>query len=138
MKNMEIIDANIVLRYLLNDHETLSKKSAKILENKSVHFPFEVCAEVVYVLEKVYNVPTNDRFYERGDGWFGVPAKPSIKKPLASRHCDREERSGKQSVHPFRASWWTKREAICSSFQLVPGNKLIVPVILRFGKVEGH
>lgn len=60
MKNMEIIDANIVLRYLLNDHETLSKKSAKILENKSVHFPFEVCAEVVYVLEKVYNVPRKD------------------------------------------------------------------------------
>jgi predicted nucleic-acid-binding protein len=57
MKNMEIIDANIVLRYLLNDHETLSKKSAKIIENKSVHFSFEVCAEVVYVLEKVYNVP---------------------------------------------------------------------------------
>jgi predicted nucleic-acid-binding protein len=54
---MEIIDANIVLRYLLNDHKTLSEKSAKILENKSVHFPFEVCAEVVYVLEKVYNVP---------------------------------------------------------------------------------
>jgi predicted nucleic-acid-binding protein len=57
MKNMEIIDANIALRYLLNDHEVFSKKSARILENNKIHIPFEVCAEIVYVLEKVYNVP---------------------------------------------------------------------------------
>ena len=54
---MEIIDANIVLRYLLNDHKTFSEKSTKILENNNIHLPFEVCAEIVYVLEKVYNVP---------------------------------------------------------------------------------
>jgi len=53
---MEIVDANIVLRYLLNDNEILSKKSKRILENNNVHLPFEVCAEIVYVLEKVYNV----------------------------------------------------------------------------------
>lgn len=57
---MEICDANIVLRYLLNDHEKFSKRSGKILENNPVHLPFEVCAEVVYVLEKVYNVPRGD------------------------------------------------------------------------------
>jgi len=45
---MEIIDANLVLRYLLNDHKIFSEKSAKILENNYVRFPFEVCAEVVY------------------------------------------------------------------------------------------
>ena len=60
MKNMEIIDANIILRYLLNDHEQLSKRSVSIIENRNIHFPFEVCAEVVYVLEKVYNVPRKD------------------------------------------------------------------------------
>jgi len=53
---MEIVDANIVLRYLLNDNEILSKKAGRILENIDVHLPFEVCAEVVYVLEKVYTV----------------------------------------------------------------------------------
>ena len=57
MKNMEIVDANIILRYLLNDHETLSIKSKKIIEEKTIYIPFEVCAEVVYVLEKVYAVP---------------------------------------------------------------------------------
>ena len=60
MKNMEIIDANIILRYLLNDSDSFSKKSAKIIENNNVHLPFEVCAEVVYVLEKIYNVPRPD------------------------------------------------------------------------------
>lgn len=60
MKNMEIIDANIVLRYLLNDHEKFSKNSVKIIEQRIIHLPFEVCAEVVYVLEKIYNVPRKD------------------------------------------------------------------------------
>ena len=60
MKNMEIIDANILHRYLYNDHESFSKKSVIIIEQKNIHFPFEVCAEVVYVLEKVYNVPRKD------------------------------------------------------------------------------
>jgi predicted nucleic-acid-binding protein len=54
---MEITDANIVLRYLLRDNENLSQKAAEILENKTIHIPFEVCAEVVYVLEKVYSIP---------------------------------------------------------------------------------
>ena len=56
---MEIVDANIILRYLLNDNETLSVESRKIIEEKTIHIPFEVCAEVVYVLEKVYAVPRN-------------------------------------------------------------------------------
>jgi len=54
---MEIIDANIVLRYLLNDHDTFSAESGKIIENRQIHLPNEVCAEVVYVLQKVYDVP---------------------------------------------------------------------------------
>jgi len=57
---MEIIDANIVLRYLLNDNEFLSKKAGRVIDNRLVHLPFEVCAEVVYVLEKVYTVPRKD------------------------------------------------------------------------------
>ncbi len=57
---MEITDANIILRYLLNDNEILSKKSGRILENCAVNLPFEVCAEVVYVLEKVYAVSRED------------------------------------------------------------------------------
>jgi predicted nucleic-acid-binding protein len=57
---MEITDANVILRYLLNDHEVLSLKAGQILEKNSIHVPFEVCAEVVYVLEKVYNITRKD------------------------------------------------------------------------------
>ncbi|MGV8092823.1 MAG: PIN domain-containing protein [Mangrovibacterium sp.] len=54
---MEIADANIILRYLLEDDETLSEMSREIVDNNNIYLPFEVCAEVVYVLEKVYIVP---------------------------------------------------------------------------------
>lgn len=56
---MEIVDANIVLRYLLNDHERFYPRSKKIIEQKELYIPTEVIAEIVYVLEKVYEVPRN-------------------------------------------------------------------------------
>ncbi len=56
MKNMVIVDANIVLRYLLDDHPVLSPKAADILEQHSVTLPIEAACEVVYVLQKVYKV----------------------------------------------------------------------------------
>jgi len=54
---MEIADANIVLRYLLKDHEELFLQSKKIIEQNNLYLPTEVVAEIVYVLEKVYEVP---------------------------------------------------------------------------------
>ena len=45
---MKIVDANIVLRYLLNDSDNLSEKAAEILENNMVFLPNEVIAEIVY------------------------------------------------------------------------------------------
>ena len=57
---MKIIDANIILRYLLNDNDELSAKAATIIEDNEVLLPNEVIAEVVYVLEKVYNVKNEE------------------------------------------------------------------------------
>ena len=57
---MKIADANIVLRYLLNDHEELSEKATVIIENNEVLLPNEVIAEIVYVLEKVYEVKNEE------------------------------------------------------------------------------
>ena len=54
---MEIVDANIVLRYLLKDHERFYHQAKQIIEHKSIHMPTEVIAEIVYVLENVYSVP---------------------------------------------------------------------------------
>jgi predicted nucleic-acid-binding protein len=53
---MNIVDANIILRYLLNDVEELATRASGILENTFVYIPNEVLVEVVYVLEKVYKV----------------------------------------------------------------------------------
>ncbi len=53
---MSIVDANIILRYILDDHEELSPKAAEILEQQAVTLPMEAACEVVYVLQKVYSV----------------------------------------------------------------------------------
>jgi predicted nucleic-acid-binding protein len=53
---MSVVDANIILRYLLDDHAELSPKAAEILEHQTVNLPIEVACEVVYVLQKVYAV----------------------------------------------------------------------------------
>ena len=53
---MYLVDANIILRYLLDDHAELSSKAADILEQYEVTLPMEVACEVVYVLQKVYGI----------------------------------------------------------------------------------
>ena len=53
---MSLVDANVVLRYLLDDHAELSAKAAEIIEQQTVILPMEVACEVVYVLQKVYAV----------------------------------------------------------------------------------
>jgi len=53
---MLIVDANIVLRYLLFDNVELAEKASEIIENNNIFLPFEVVAEVVYVLEKLYQI----------------------------------------------------------------------------------
>ena len=57
---MSLIDANVVLRYLLDDHAELSQRAADILEQQRVIMPMEVACEIVYVLQKVYMVSRND------------------------------------------------------------------------------
>jgi predicted nucleic-acid-binding protein len=46
---MKIVDANIVLRYLLNDADDFSEKASELLENNEVFIPNEVITEIVYV-----------------------------------------------------------------------------------------
>jgi len=57
---MSVVDANIVLRYVLDDHAELSPKAADILEQYAVTLPVEAACEVVYVLQKVYAVERKD------------------------------------------------------------------------------
>jgi regulator of RNase E activity RraB len=43
---MRKVDANIVLRYILNDHPGSSPKAKGIIENHIVEVPFEVLCEM--------------------------------------------------------------------------------------------
>ncbi|BDU50994.1 PIN domain-containing protein [Haliovirga abyssi] len=53
---MKIVDANIILRYLLEDHEEHLREAENIIENNDILIFNEVIAEVIYVLEKLYKV----------------------------------------------------------------------------------
>jgi predicted nucleic acid-binding protein len=57
----KLIDANVLLRYLLKDDETLFKKAYELLERvkdgkEFIIIPGSVLAECVYVLLRIYRV----------------------------------------------------------------------------------
>lgn len=58
-KNMFLIDANVILRYLLNDNPSMSQKAKEIIE-AGAYTKAEILAEVVYVLDGVYSVTRED------------------------------------------------------------------------------
>ena len=53
---MKILDANMILRFLLRDNIEMSNTVKTIIENNVVMITNEVIAEVVYVLSKVYHL----------------------------------------------------------------------------------
>lgn len=53
---MIIIDANVILRYLLNDNEEMASEAEMLIKNHEVWVTTEVIAEVIYVLKRVYKV----------------------------------------------------------------------------------
>jgi predicted nucleic-acid-binding protein len=57
---MPTIDANVVLRYLLDDDGISAQFARSIIEGGEIWLPTEVLCEVVYVLQKVYQIPRDD------------------------------------------------------------------------------
>jgi len=57
---MVLIDANVILRYVLKDNFEMAQRVEDLLKTNKVYVGFEVIAEVVYVLEKVYKVERNE------------------------------------------------------------------------------
>ena len=51
---MVVLDANVILRYLLNDNEAMAREAESIIKTEVTMVPIEVIAEVVYVLKGVY------------------------------------------------------------------------------------
>jgi predicted nucleic-acid-binding protein len=57
---MVLIDANAILRYIMSDDTDMAHKVDSLLKTEVVTIRFEVVAEVVYVLNKVYSMPRNE------------------------------------------------------------------------------
>jgi predicted nucleic-acid-binding protein len=60
-----LIDTNVVLRFLLEDHAVFSPKAKRFMQDvfnkdRIATLPAVVLVECVYVLEKFYRVPRND------------------------------------------------------------------------------
>jgi predicted nucleic acid-binding protein len=53
---MQKIDANVLLRYVLNDHAELSQSAREMIDQQIVEVPIEVLSEVVYVLTGYYAI----------------------------------------------------------------------------------
>ena len=55
-KNMQLIDTNVILRFVLNDNDEMAKLATEVIASGAYTKP-EVIAEVVYVLKSVYSTP---------------------------------------------------------------------------------
>jgi len=51
-----ILDANSILRFVLQDNLEQANSTEKVLSSDKANIPLEVVAEVVYVLQKVYKI----------------------------------------------------------------------------------
>ena len=56
MKNMVMLDANAILRYILNDNEDMALEVTEVIRSEDIIVTIEVIAELVYVLKRVYGV----------------------------------------------------------------------------------
>ena len=68
---MPKVDANVILRYILNDHAELSPKAKEIIDQHIVEVPVEVLCEVIFVLTGHYEIDRKSistglkRFFEK-------------------------------------------------------------------------
>lgn len=53
---MKILDANVILRYLLNDDKEMAAEAEKVIKAGFALVTIEIIAEVVYVLKGVYSI----------------------------------------------------------------------------------
>ncbi len=57
---MTVLDANYILRYLLNDNSQMYTEAKAVIEHEPCLVLGEVIAEVVYVLDGYYDIPRRE------------------------------------------------------------------------------
>ena len=53
---MNLVDTNLILRYLLNDRPEQSEAARQEIKNDNIKILTQVVAEIIYVLSKIYKV----------------------------------------------------------------------------------
>jgi predicted nucleic-acid-binding protein len=84
-----LLDTNVILRFLLDDHPQLSKKAGQFMANISAgtiraEIGDAVLAECVYVMDKFYAIPRN----EIADALIGVVSLTGISNSNTSKLLD--------------------------------------------------
>ncbi len=59
-RNTQLIDANVILRYLLNDHAEMSPTARTLISSGNAYTKPEIISEVIYVLNRVYQIKKVD------------------------------------------------------------------------------
>lgn len=92
-KNIHVVDTNVILRYLLADHETHYRRASEFMAEvrsatQMAYIPESVLAECVYVLLKVYRVPRAEVTEKLADllGYKGIVAENRELLRKALRH----------------------------------------------------
>ncbi len=57
---MKMLDANMILRFLLDDNKEMSQTVSDIINCNTVVVTAEVIAEVIYVMKGIYKIPKSD------------------------------------------------------------------------------
>ena len=57
---MVMLDANAILRYILNDNEDMALEVMRVIETQDVLVTIEIIAEVIYVLKRVYGADKHE------------------------------------------------------------------------------
>ena len=57
---MLLVDANVILRLLLCDNTEMTKQAVKVISEHKITLRYEVIAEIVYVLQKIYRLPREE------------------------------------------------------------------------------
>ena len=80
---MKLVDANVLLRFLLNDIPEQSDVARRAIESGAA-VEIEVVAEVVYVLQRVYEVPRKEIAEVLGDLCPKLACSRMRWRPMAS------------------------------------------------------
>lgn len=99
-KERRLIDTNLIVRHLVQDHPEHSRAAARLFESCDhghlvlILLP-SVLAECIFVLESFYQHPRGDIARVLG----GLITSPGIELDELEVHCDALQRYGSSSLH---------------------------------------